>query len=244
MRRGISPARRRNFKNTDEQISDQKGYFCKIIGFISFFFITCFSIVYSNKLRTMGSLNNQTMSQNNTDTTMLLTKLNNFFQRIRESGIVYYFMGGILVLVVTETITRKHIPESYFRPTNTMSLITNQSQIVFRWLGFQFARITDLVYYIREYFPYQDICNLLSSTWQMVKTPFQYFGTGWYDYFADMVSNYYKDWLEGTALDPMGYGVMSTGLAVATLSATAYYVFYVNENSYQNLLSKITIKWW
>ena len=74
---------------------------------------------------------------------------------------------GIISLTGIESYFRRNYPDSSFRPTIAMSLLTTKSRVFFHYLGYQFARLTDIYYIIKEYFPYEDIRSLCYQTYDL-----------------------------------------------------------------------------
>jgi len=113
-----------------------------------------------------------------------------------------------LVLVVVESYFRRTNQTSRYRPSNLIEELAERCRSVFRWIGFQIARLTDLYYWIKEYFPYEDICRLVKVTSDLVVSPFWAI-KGWYSYYSASMSN-------------VQFGVLTSILVICGLMIVGY----------------------
>ena len=118
-------------------------------------------------------------------------------------SLMMYAAGGSVGLVMLESVLRRKAPESLFRPSNLIDLGTTYSRSISRWVGFQFARFTDIYYLIKEFFPYEDIQRLGGSLWRLCISPFQAL-KGYHDYYT-------------AGMTPLQYGIVSSAIVIGLL---------------------------
>jgi hypothetical protein len=116
----------------------------------------------------------------------------------------------MLLLVGVENVMRNKNPNSMGRPSNFIMECSNKLKEGFKWVGYQIARITDLVYFIKEYI-FEDLKNLALGTVEVLISP-------WY-----LIKGYYNYYLGDISL--LSYGVLSTSGFVTVIAVATYYVY-------------------
>jgi len=129
----------------------------------------------------------------------------------------YLAIGGpalAIGVIMMESVGRRKFPESLFRPTNLMNLLTDKSNIFFTNLGHYFAKFTNLYTLMVEYFPVQEIRDLSEGTLALAITPFSVL-KGYHDYYTQ-------------AMTPIQYGIVSSAIVVGLGTAAGYYYWQPN----------------
>ena len=105
---------------------------------------------------------------------------------------LFAILFGVLACIGTitiESLLRRINPTSIIRPTSMIKYITKICQYCFETVGYYVGFITDIYGFIKEYFPFEDIKNLIIWTFNFITTPFYAF-EGYFDYYY---SSYGKD---------------------------------------------------
>ena len=167
------------------------------------------------------------MTPDNTNTS-LLTDMLKLMTNMKVMMTAFVFSA--IALIFLESTSRKNFPNSMLRPTNTIDYLTTLLTRFFSWIGFQFARLTDIYYLIKELFPYEDIRRLTSSIWNLFASFFHLF-KGYHDYYTD-------------ALTPLQYGLVSSSIVIGLLGLSFHYFWRPSYglmlyNIFHNIRSKV-----
>lgn len=115
--------------------------------------------------------------------------------------------------------------QSLMRPSVMLTELANQSRRLFSWMGFQFARLTDICYWIYEYLA-EDLFNILKPLWRLLFSWLQFF-KGFVDYY-----------LSGVTWVTLSVGVIGSLLVVVGIFYGASYYLGGEVPSIMLLLTK------
>lgn len=127
-----------------------------------------------------------------------------------------YLLGTLLVLfviVLFEGYTRRNLSTSLIRPSVFLNRSASVFKAVFRWFGWQLARLLNLYELFRDMI--LDLGALMKPTWRCLVSPLWFFD-GWYQYFMDT----YDEYVAATIGTPT---LVIVVLGVCILVATARY---------------------
>lgn len=109
-----------------------------------------------------------------------------------------------IYLIVLESFCHTNSPESLLRPTIFIDYCAAYSRSIWSWCGFQFARFTNLYYFIKEFVPFEDIQHLIDSIYYLMISPFE------------ILRGYYNYYMVGVT--PLQYGLISSLIATGIIS--------------------------
>ena len=122
----------------------------------------------------------------------------------------------MMILLVMENYCRndEDWKNSNFRPSIGLNWLAINAKFWFQWAGFQFAKLTDVFYWIYEYLM-EDLVNILRPLGQLIFSWLQFF-KGYFDYFLSAVT--WTNW----PLGMIGTGGLLVGITGICHQYTGY----------------------
>jgi len=130
---------------------------------------------------------------------------------------VMSMVGLVVVTLFVENFCRRTLEynHSLLRPSVMISELDSQFRSLFNWLGFQFARITNIFYWVYEYLV-EDLVNIINPLGHLMFSWMQFF-KGYMDYY-----------LSGLTWVMPGLGIIGSVLVVSSVFCAVNYYYFGN----------------